>query len=200
MHDATSLELQRLLDRVRAGDATARRELLERACGRLRRLAAKMLGESFPAVRAAHELDSVVHETWLRLVPALEATEPPTVADFFRLAAHKIRQVLLDLADRQRRLDRRERLGLSGVSSGPPADPSQHTYDPAGLAAWSEFHARAAELPAEERAVFELHYYLGLPQAEVAQLLDLHPRKVSRLWVAATDRLADVFADGQGDT
>jgi DNA-directed RNA polymerase specialized sigma24 family protein len=86
------------------------------------------------------------------------------------------------------------------VSSGPPADPSQYTYDPAGLAAWSEFHARAAELPAEERAVFELHYYLGLPQAEVAQLLDLHPRKVSRLWVAATDRLADVFADGQGDT
>ena len=39
--------------------------------------------------------------------------------------------------------------------------------------------------------MFELHYYLGLPQAEVARVLGLHPRKVSYLWVAATQRLAD---------
>jgi len=37
------------------------------------------------------------------------------VADFFRLAAHKVRQVLLDLAERQRRMDGRER------SHGPEA-------------------------------------------------------------------------------
>src|SRR5262249_4709549 len=88
--DGPSTILQALLDRMNQGDRAARRELLDRACGRLRRLAGTMLAGSFPALQGHHELDSVVHETWLRLVQALEQTDPPTVADFFRLAAHKI--------------------------------------------------------------------------------------------------------------
>ena len=58
MADDDSVQLQALIDRIRAGDPGARRELAERAYGRLRRLAAKVLGASFPAVRARHELDS----------------------------------------------------------------------------------------------------------------------------------------------
>src|SRR5262245_23892315 len=98
-----SVHLQSLLDRMRQGDPAARRLLLERACGRLRRLAARILHGWFARVESRHELDSVVHETWLRLATALETTEPPTVADFFRLAAHKIRQVLLDMVERESR-------------------------------------------------------------------------------------------------
>jgi DNA-directed RNA polymerase specialized sigma24 family protein len=41
-----------------------------------------------------------------------------------------------------------------------------------------------------------MHYYLGLPQAEIADLLGLHPRKVSYLWVAATEKLAGVLPQG----
>src|SRR5215207_5935776 len=126
MSDDASIQLQALIDRAGAGDRDARRQLLERACDRLRRLAARILHESFPALRDRHELDSVVHETWLRLATALEAANPPTVADFFRLAAHKVRQVLLDMADKNRRLLAREAVGLSGVT-GPPPD---GTYDP----------------------------------------------------------------------
>jgi DNA-directed RNA polymerase specialized sigma24 family protein len=126
MGDDSSVDLQALIDRIRQGDAGARRLLLERACGRLRRLAARLLHGSFPALAARHELDSVVHETWLRLAQALDRVEPPTVADFFRLAAHKIRQVLLDMAERQRRLGGREILVSSDTSTdercGGPAD------------------------------------------------------------------------------
>jgi RNA polymerase sigma factor (sigma-70 family) len=114
------------------------------------------------------------------------------VADFFRLAAHKVRQVLLDMADRQRRRAAREVTGLGGDSDwGGVSSVADQTLDPARLALWSEFHARVANLPDDERQVFELHYYLELPQAEIARMLDLHPRKVSYLWVAGTDRLAD---------
>ena len=191
MSDDSSI-LQGLLDRMKAGDRAARRELLDRACARLRRLASTMLAGSFPALREQHELDSVVHETWLRLLQALDQVEPPTVADFFRLAAHKVRQVLLDMADRQRRRAAREVSGLSGDSDWEGvASVAGQTLDPARLALWSEFHARVANLPADERKVFELHYYLELPQAEIARMLGLHPRKVSYLWVAATERLAD---------
>jgi RNA polymerase sigma factor (sigma-70 family) len=198
MSDDSSTVLQTLLDRVNRGDRAARRELLERACDRLRRLAGTMLAGSFPALRAHHELDSVVHETWLRLAQALDQVEPPTVADFFRLAAHKIRQVLLDMADRRRRRGSREVLGLGAEAADEAPDAAGHTYDPARLALWSEFHARVAALPEDERTVFELHYYLELPQAEIARVLGLHPRKVSYLWIAGTDRLADGLTGVEG--
>jgi RNA polymerase sigma factor (sigma-70 family) len=192
MAEDSSAELQALLDRLRDGDRDARRRLLERACDRLRRLAGRMLHGSFPELARRHEVDSVVHETWVRLLQALEKTEPPTVADFFRLAAHKFRQVLLDMAQRERRRRRGEVLGLSGEGSGAPAPPAgSTTHDPARLALWTEFHEKVAALGDQERAVFEMHYYLDLPQAEIARALGLHPRKVSYLWVAATETLGE---------
>jgi hypothetical protein len=36
-----------------------------------------------------------------------------------------------------------------------------------------------------------MHYYLDLPQAAIAQTLGLHPRKVSYLWIAATEKLGE---------
>jgi RNA polymerase sigma factor (sigma-70 family) len=187
-----SIELQRLLDRLRQGDRQARQLLLERACERLRRLAGRMLHGSFPDLARRHEVDSIVHETWMRLLQALEKTEPPTVADFFRLAAHKFRQVLLDMAQSERRRAQREVLGLSGMESqGGLASPGSTTYDPARLALWTEFHNKVATLSEQERAVFDMHYYLDLPQAEIARMLQLHPRKVSYLWIAATEKLGE---------
>ena len=184
--------LQGLLDRLREGDREARRLLLERACERLRRLAGRMLHGSFPELARRHELDSVVHETWVRLLQALDQTEPLTVADFFRLAAHKFRQVLLDMAQSERRRAQREVLGLSGADSeGPAPSAASTSYDPARLALWTEFHEKVATLSEQERAVFEMHYYLELPQTEIAQVLKLHPRKVSYLWIAATEKLGE---------
>jgi RNA polymerase sigma factor (sigma-70 family) len=191
MDDDASLELQGLLDRLRTGDREARRLLLERACERLRRLAGRMLHGSFPELARRHEVDSVVHETWVRLLQALDKTEPPTVADFFRLAAHKFRQVLLDMAQGERRRAQREVIGLSGADVEGPAPSAAGTYDPARLALWTEFHEKVATLSDQERTVFEMHYYLELPQAEIARVLDLHPRKVSYLWVAATEKLGE---------
>src|SRR6516225_2538503 len=137
MVEDSSLELEGLLDRLSKGDREARRLLLERACERLRRLAGRMLHGSFPEVARRHEVDSVVHETWVRLLQALEKTEPPTVADFFRLAAHKFRQVLLDMVEAERRRARREVLGLSGGNGAAPVpSAASTTSDPARLALW----------------------------------------------------------------
>ena len=36
-----------------------------------------------------------------------------------------------------------------------------------------------------------MHYYLDLPQSTIAQALGLHPRKVSYLWIAATEKLGE---------
>src|SRR5262245_3727123 len=192
MNEGSSVELQGLLDRLRQGDREARQLLLERACERLRRLAGKMLHGSFPELARRHEVDSVVHETWVRLLQALDKAEPPTVADFFGLAAHKFRQVLLDMAQGERRRAHREVLGLSGADSqGCNPSAANTTYDPARLALWTDFHEKVAMLSEQERAVFQMHYYLELPKAEIAKILELHPRKVSYLWIAATEKLGE---------
>jgi len=195
MDQHTTIELQTLLDRLRRGDKNARREFLEQVCGRLRRLAAKILFGSFPNLQSRHDVDSIVHETWLRLMQAMDKSDPPTVADFFRLAAHKIRQVLLDMAERQRRIDRRETLLSHGDGQQRSVgELGNQTYDAARLALWTEFHNKVGRLDELERTVFEMHYYLGLPQSEIARTLELHPRKVSYLWIAATEKLADELA------
>lgn len=199
MSDNTVVDLQVLLDGIRRGDSQARRQLLERAYERLRRLAGCIFAGSFPALRNRHELDSVVHESWLRLMQALDKTEPPTVADFFRLAAHKIRQVLLDMVERERRRQGREAVGPRDASaSGQPLEPSDQTYEPTRLALWTELHDKVAALPEQERAVFEMHYYLDIPQTEIARILGLYPRKVSYLWVAATEKLTRGLSRAEG--
>jgi RNA polymerase sigma factor (sigma-70 family) len=201
MNQPSASELAALLGRLRQGDKDARRQFLELACGRLRRLAAKILYGSFPNLQARHDVDSVVHETWLRLMQALDKADPPTVEDFFRLAAHKIRQVLLDMADRKRRLDQRETLlGTGSLPASSARGDDDQTYDAGKLALWTEFHQRVGQLPDDQRSVFEMHYYLSLPQAEIADLLGLHPRKVSYLWIAATEKLADVLSLDEGLT
>jgi len=177
----TTADLQEAIDRLAAGDPAARNELIGRAADRLHRLAGLIIRQSFPAWRGREE--SIAQESALRLMKALGAVQPPTVRDFFRLAALQVRRSLLDLIALERRP------GPSGTSEG------QSTDDPARLAEWAEFHHQAGALPEAEREVFALCYYQGLTQADAARVLEQHPRAVSRLWVAALQRL-EPFAPG----
>jgi RNA polymerase sigma factor (sigma-70 family) len=132
------------------------------------------------------------------LAQTLDKVEPPTVADFFRLAAHKIRQVLLDMAARDRRRQREASGENTPSDSGESGLSAGQTYNPERLALWAELHERVSALPEQERTVFEMHYYLGLSQSEIAGVLELPPRKVSYLWVAATDKLARYLSGVEG--
>src|SRR5688500_14537487 len=96
-------QLQSIVERMRQGDATARRALLDAAANRLRRLTAHIFTGSCPALTARHEVDSIAHEAWLRLAQAMESVDVQSVDHFFRLAAQKVRHVLLDLIEKDKR-------------------------------------------------------------------------------------------------
>ena len=199
MSGSTTQDIAGLLDRLRSGDETARRAILERAYHRLMRIAATVFHKDFRSLRDRHDVESVVSVLWIRLVAALEKTQPETPENFFGLVFVHVRHALLDLTRKQRRDDARRRNGRldAGQSDAPAAfDPADTTQDPARLALLTEVHQQVATLPDDERRVFDLRDYGGYSQAEIAQLLGLHPRKVSRLWYAATSRLAR----GMGDT
>src|SRR5689334_14890740 len=168
----TTQDLQGLIDRLGRGDDAARAELLARAYHRLSRIASAMFHRDFPGLRDRHDPESVVDESWARLMRALETVRPPTVEDFLRLVAHKVRQVLLDMAGHQKRRDEWLRDAAAQGRDGPGrCDPADESLEPGRLALLTEFHRQVGNLPADQRAVFDLHYYTGLPQAEIARLL-----------------------------
>ena len=96
-----SAVLQGLLARVAAGDQAARHELIGCAYQRLRCLARVILNESFPRLKAAPaalETTDVADEAALGMYQVLAEIQPATPRDFFRLAAQRIRWLLIGRA------------------------------------------------------------------------------------------------------
>ncbi len=197
----TMTDIEGLLDRLRRGDANARQALLERAHHRLERIAAALFQSDFRGLRGRGALDSVVNEAWIGMMGALESTQPATAEGFFGLVFVKVRYSLLKMAGRQRRHDARRRGGP--LDAGEPEalaafDRPDMTDEPVSVAILAEFHQRVDKLPADEKRAFDLCYYGGFTQAQAARLMGLPPKQVSRLWIAATGRLAEWLKDQEG--
>jgi RNA polymerase sigma-70 factor (ECF subfamily) len=199
MTEASTTQLQGLIDRLNAAHPAARDDLIRHSYERLRRLTHRML-QGFPGVRAWEETDDVHHKAQVRLLRALEAVTPGSVREFFGLAAAQVRRELLDLA--------RHYFGPEGAGAHcvpHPADDSSEnsprpayevqdgTHDPGRLAVWTEVHERAGALPEEEREVFDLLWYQGLTQAEAAEVLRVAEVTVRRRWLAARLRLQELL-------
>jgi len=195
-HDDDSTQIRRCIDRMRAGDAAARDELLAHSHDRLTRLTRKMLRD-FPGVKRWEETDDVFQNAALRLCRALQEVQPPTAADFFRFAAAQIRRELLDLARRYSGAPGPSAVHASAIAAGGPTaarlDPVDSTHDPGRLAAWTDFHRAVETLPAEELDVFDLLFYQGLAQAEAAAILDVSERTLKRRWQAARLRIVQAL-------
>jgi RNA polymerase sigma-70 factor (ECF subfamily) len=191
--------IQGWIDRLRAGDESARAALIECAGARLTRLTRKML-KAYPGVGRWEQTDDVLQNALIRLDRALKAVTPPSTRDFFRLAAVEIRRELIDLA---RRYYGPEGAGAhhstrlrEDAPGDPPTcrrEPEETTCDPGRLAAWTEFHRRIEQLPQEERELFDLLWYQGLTQSEAAQVLGVAERTVNRRWVAARLKLGEAL-------
>jgi len=188
--DRTSV-IQGWLDRLKAGDDSAREGLFATASQRLTRLTRRML-KKYPGVHRWEETDDVLQNALIRLDRSLRSITPPTAKDFFRLAAAQIRRELIDLA--------RHYFGPAGPGTNEEArgegegelqrEPAAgSTYDPDRLATWTEFHGRIEELPDEDRQLFDLLWYQGLTQAEAAAVLSVSERTVNTRWVKARLKL-----------
>lgn len=191
--NGSTVLIQDHIERLRAGDASARQALIDCACRRLEALTRKMLG-GWPRVHRWEQTDDVLQNALLRLYRALADAPPADARAFFRLAALSIRRELFDLAKRY--------YGPCGLGANhatafwrspdegesPEAldsSPDSEADDPSRLAAWAEFHAQVERLPDEDREVFDLIWHQELSQAEVASLLGVSERTVKRRWASA---------------
>lgn len=183
------------VDRLRAGDETARAELLNAACERLERMTRKMKRD-YPALLRWEQTEDVSQNAALRLYQALAAVEVHDARHFFRLAAVQIRRELIDLA--------RHYHGPHGIAANhftqgaacenrsqaaPAYDRAEVTQDPQRIAEWAEMHTQIEGLPDEDREVFDLLWYSQLEQEEAADILQISVRQVKRRWRDAKLRL-----------
>jgi RNA polymerase sigma-70 factor (ECF subfamily) len=171
-------ELNAWLARWRAGDLTARDELLHAAYPRLEFLARRML-HGFPNLRPMNDTQDVLQNAALRLERSLRQVDPPpaTTRAFFGLAALEIRRALLDLARSH---------GVRLHAELPrPEEIADQRISVDDLERWTAFHEAVERLPATEREVVGLVFYHGWTQKQTAELFDVSERTVARWWHSA---------------
>ena len=119
---------------------------------------------------------------------SLSRVTPRNVRHFLGLAGQRIRWKLLDLARRPAQI-----FPPTDAFAG---DPAETTYDPVRLAQWEEMHAYIQNLPEDERELFDLIFYQGVPQPLVARMLDIPCRTLKHRWQAARLRFMAHFDGG----
>ncbi len=187
-------------DALRGGDPAARERIVELMTERMRSMAHRML-RSYKAVRRWDDTDDVVQNASLRFLRALDETVPESPKHLVNLAALQIRRELVDLVRKHRGPESyaSNHDSNSAIVDGEvvmrvafAADP--HAAD-AELDRWTALHDLAERLPADEREVFELAWYLGADQAEVAAHLGCSVRTVKRRWDEVKQRIRDACGD-----
>lgn len=188
-----TLQLQNWLDRLRAGDAAARDELIRACQGRLELLVRKMLRRN-PAVERWAESGDVFVNSALRLLRALEATAVSNTQEFFNLASAVIRRELVDLA---RHFHGPQGVGANhdsvSLRDGAVLPDPPVPQDADDLDRWSALHEAVAQLPAEERETFGLTFYHDWSQQQIAELFGVDERTVRRRWRRALETLSSTL-------
>lgn len=176
-------DLTAALERLAAGDLSARDRILELSIDRLRLLARRMLGR-FPAVRRWDETDDVLSRVLLRLHRTLGALRPASSRSLMALAVTALKRELLDLA--RHHAGPRSFAANHDTRAGRGPEPVAHVpVEAEPLDRWTAFHEAIAGLPRAEREVFGLVWYLGADQRTVASVTGCCERTVKTRWRAA---------------
>lgn len=171
-----------LLRQSKNDDDSQAAELLALVGAELRQIAAAYLQRE----RVGHTLQptALVHEAYLKLIDSTVILSGDRER-FLGFAARAMRQVLIDVA-RKRRTDRHGGEGWQRVSLHTDllgvVDASQQEVDlldlDDALTRFTAVHAKAAQ-------VVELRYFGGLTLDEVASVLGISSRMVSKYWNTA---------------
>jgi RNA polymerase sigma factor (TIGR02999 family) len=175
---SSSQEVTQLLVRWKTGDSSALETLLPLVYDELRKLARHYLASERPD----HTLQTteLVHVAYLRLVDQSAGKGAiENRAHFFGIAAHLMRQILVDHA--------RARLAHKRAGSVVTLDESANMIknQPLDLVALDDALAALARLDEQQARIVELRFFAGLSIEDTALALDISPATVKRNWTAA---------------
>jgi RNA polymerase sigma factor (TIGR02999 family) len=165
-----------LLTRLREGNQEAANELAPLVYAELRRMA----GAYMQRERSGHTLQAtaLVHEAYMRLVGG-EPAEWQNRAHFFAIAAHTMRQVLLDYA-RRRHADKRGGAGIRKVDMDADLLVASDALE--DVIAVDEALEKLAAIDPRQSRLVELRFFAGLSVEEAAEVLGVSAVTVKREW------------------
>ena len=181
----------RFLHQMQNGDKCAETELYPLIYQELRRMASRHLHLERDA--QTMQTTALVHEVYMKLVGGAQ-TSFADRAHFFRVAANAMRQILTDLA--RARLAQKRGAGVMHVELTDRlsiSDESLHT----SLLVHGMLDRLAGRNPQQAKIV-ELRFFGGLTVDEVAEVLNISSRTVTREWNHARVCLYEELNDSRG--
>src|SRR3954468_4542237 len=173
-----------LVDRATRGDAPALEALMPLVYAELRRLAAHYLKGERPGQTL--QPTALVHEAYLKLLKD-RPERWQNRAHFCAIAAHSMRQVLIERARARDALKRGGGQPRVTFDEGLPAASAERPID---VIALDDALERLAALDPHQARIVELRYFGGLSIEETADALGISPATVKRHWAVARAWLA----------
>jgi RNA polymerase sigma factor (TIGR02999 family) len=172
-------ETTRILEAVGRGDPKAAEELLPLVYQELRQLAARKMAREAPG----HTLQptALVHEAWLRLAGSDGQAEFQNRAHFFAAAAEAMRRTLIERARRkraQRHGGGQRRVEFEELDFVPQKDDDQ-------LLALNDALDKLAAKNKVEAELVKLRYFVGMTNAEAAEVLRISEGVAKHYWIHA---------------
>ena len=183
-------EITQLLKAMHAGDSSAAERLLPLVYNELHRLAETYMRRE----RVGHTLQAtaLINEAYLRL--AGEDVDWSSRSQFIGVAAHVMRQVLVDFArahSAQRRGGDLRRVEMQNDLAFAPERLEE-------VLSLDEVLTHLTEVNPRQARVVELRYFGGLEIEEIARVLAVSPRSVKRDWSLARMWLFRQLRPGEG--
>jgi RNA polymerase sigma factor (TIGR02999 family) len=172
-------DVTQILNALQRGEHQSTDELLPLVYAELRKLASARLAHEAPGQTI--QATELVHEAYLRLVGLSSGQNWEGRRHFFAAAAEAMRRILIDRARRKQRLKHGGHLDRVDfeeieVPSAPPNDELLAVDD--ALAELARVDAPAAEL-------VKLRFFVGLTQAQAAEIVGVSTRTADNIWAFA---------------
>jgi RNA polymerase sigma factor (TIGR02999 family) len=168
-----------LLGQLREGNREAADQLIPLVYNELRRMAAACMQRE----RAGHTLQAtaLVHEAYMRLAGAQQGPWQNR-AHFFAIAAHAMRQVLMDHA-RRRHADKRGGANARKVEIDAELFIDENKLE--DVIAMDEALTRLEKIDPRQSQLVELRFFAGLDVEQAAEVMGISTTTVKREWRSA---------------
>lgn len=175
MLDKPDGEITRLLGGFRNGDPEAEARLMEATYRELRKIAAGHLRRERTGLSV--QTTDLVHDAYLRLVDQA-ATDWRDRGHFFQVAAHVMRQILIDRA--RKRCAGKRGGGAPQLSLDRVLNLAEE--DSTGLLALEEALERLEKADRRQCQVVEMRFFAGMSEDQIAEALGVSSRTINREW------------------